>query len=250
MPKNSTVTQKFRACCRPSAWLILSAAVASILAGRAVVGPFVEAQTNPIVVENGLAGNPSSEWDVSAAGDPTIQGFAADISVNKGDTVSFKVKTDAPSYFIDIYRLGYYNGAGARKYASLTRSTAQTQPACLVDGATGLTDCGNWAVSASWSTAGAVSGIYLAKLKRVDNGGSSHMIFVVRDDARQADAVVQTSDTTWQAYNRYGGGSLYCNGPQSNSGTVYANSCASRSTKVSASIYSGFTTGASAFSAI
>jgi hypothetical protein len=36
-----------------------------------------------------------SEWDVSGAGDPSIQGFATDISVNKGETVSFKVKTDS-----------------------------------------------------------------------------------------------------------------------------------------------------------
>ena len=101
----------------------------------------------------------------------------------------------------------------------------------LVNGVTGLADCGNWAVSASWSTADAVSGIYVAKLTRTDNGGASHIVFIVRDDARQADVVVQTSDTTWQAYNRYGGGSLYCGGPHSNAGTVY--SCAGRATKVS-----------------
>ena len=66
-----------------------------------------------------------------------------------------------------------------------------------------------------------MSGIYIAKLKRVDTGGASHMVFIVRDDARKADVVMQTSDTTWQAYNQYGGGSLYCGGPQSNAGTVY-----------------------------
>ena len=88
-----------------------------------------------------------------------------------------------------------------------------------MDSTTGLVDCGNWELSASWSTAGAVSGIYVAKLNRLDTGGSSHIVFVVRDDARQADVVVQTSDTTWQAYNRYGGGSLYCGGPISNAGT-------------------------------
>ena len=45
----------------------------------------------------------------------------------------------------------------------------------------------------------------------------------MRDDARQADVVVQTSDTTWQAYNRYGGASLYCGVSigQLNAGTVY-----------------------------
>ena len=34
-------------------------------------------------------------------------------------------------------------------------------------------------------------------------------MFVVRDDASHSDMVVQTSDATWQAYNTYGGNSLY-----------------------------------------
>src|SRR6185295_2337912 len=67
----------------------------------------------------------------------------------------------------------------------------------------------------------------------IDTGGASHMVFVVRDDGRQADVIVQTSDTTWQAYNQYSGGSLYCGGPVSNAGTVYGSSCAGRATKVS-----------------
>src|SRR5207247_6196367 len=71
--------------------------------------------SNPIVCENTLPGNPSSEWDVTGAGDPTIQGFATDISVNKGGTVHLKVSTTAPSFQVDIYRLGYYGGMGARK---------------------------------------------------------------------------------------------------------------------------------------
>ena len=226
-----TLRRVFR---RPSARLILAGVAAFIFAGRGSMGPFVQAQTNPISAENAVGGNPSSEWDVSGSGDSTIQGFATDVSVNTGQTVSFKVKTDSSNYRIDIYRLGYYGGMGARLVAANVVPSAampQVQPACLVSGTTGLGDCGNWGVSASWSTVGAVSGIYVAKLKRTDTGGASHMVFVVRDDARQADVVVQTSDTTWQAYNQYGGGSLYCNGPVSNAGTVY--SCAGRATKVS-----------------
>ena len=45
---------------------------------------------NAIVTENQLAGTAQSTWDVSGAGDLTIQGFATDISVNKGETVRFK----------------------------------------------------------------------------------------------------------------------------------------------------------------
>ena len=79
----------------------------------------------------------------------------------------------------------------------------------------GLTDCGNWSVSATWTVpADAVSGIYIAKLVREDGtAGSSHMVFVVRDDDGASDMLFQTSDTTWQAYNEYGGASMYTGGP-------------------------------------
>ena len=92
-----------------------------------------------------------------------------------------------------------------------TASLPQTQPACKNDTApTGLIDCGNWAVSASWAVPStAVSGLYLAHLVRNDTGGSSLIPFVVRNDASHSDILFQTSDETWQAYNTYGGNSLY-----------------------------------------
>jgi hypothetical protein len=90
----------------------------------------------------------------------------------------------------------------------------QLQPSCLSDAATGLVDCGNWAPSASWSVpADAVSGVYVAKLVRGDTGGASHVVFVVRDDAGGSAVLFQTADTTWQAYNAYGGNSLYVGQP-------------------------------------
>lgn len=173
---------------------------------------------NPIAIENALPGNPPSEWEISGAGDASIQGFATDISVNRGQTVSFKISTPATSYRIDIYRLGYYGGLGARHVATVLPSVSlpQVQPACLNDAATGLVDCGNWAVSASWAVpASAVSGVYVAKLVRQDpeNGRASHIVFVIRDDSGGSALLFQTSDTTWQAYNEYGGNSLYTGAP-------------------------------------
>ncbi len=169
---------------------------------------------NAIVTENQLPGNPPSEWDLDNpdAGDLTIQGFATDISVNRGETVHFKIDTDAAAYHLDIYRMGYYDGDGARKVATVLPSATlpQSQPAPLFDATTGLTDCGNWAESASWDVpASAVSGIYFAKVIRDDNQGSSHIVFIVRDDASTSKLLFQTSDATWQAYNGYGGNSLY-----------------------------------------
>ena len=99
---------------------------------------------NEIVPENLLPGNPQSEWDISGAGDPSIQGFATDISVNTGETIAFKVGTASPAYRIDIYRLGYYNGAGGRRIATVKPSVPlpQPQPPCLTDMSVRLYDCG------------------------------------------------------------------------------------------------------------
>jgi hypothetical protein len=182
-------------------------ASAELLESRRLLSALTVAQ------ENQLSGTPQSVWDISGAGDTTLQGFSTDISVNQGQTVSFKIddKAAAP-YHLDIYRMGYYGGAGARKVATITSAQTQAtaQPAPLSDPTTGLIDCGNWSVSASWQVpADATSGIYFAKAIRDDTGGASHIVFVVRNDTGHSDMLFQTSDTTWEAYNDYGGNSLY-----------------------------------------
>ena len=202
-------------------FVVLTGGRSHIIQAQSSCGP----TTNPIVCENQKPGDPSSLWDVSGSGDSTIQGFATSISVTPGQTESFKINTSSNNYTIDIYRMGYYGGRGARKVASVTPVSNQNQPNCLTDGATGLVDCGNWAVSANWVVpADAVSGIYFAHLTRIDTGGESHIVFIVRESdtaSHHSDVVFQTSDTTWQAYNTYGGNSLYVGGPGNNPGRAY-----------------------------
>ncbi|WP_244426746.1 N,N-dimethylformamidase beta subunit family domain-containing protein, partial [Sinorhizobium sojae] len=185
------------------------------------------AATNPIVLENQKPGNPESEWGINGSGDSNIEGFATDISVNRGQTVSFKINTNSSNYRIDIYRLGYYGGMGARKVATIQHTGVQNQPTPLRDSTTGLVDAGNWSISASWAIpADAASGIYFAKLVRQDGvAGQNHIPFIVRDDSSQSDIIFQTSDETWQAYNPWGGANLYQgNGPATDSspGRAYA----------------------------
>lgn len=204
-------------------WAASAAALALAVATLVVVAPPAAAAPcdppieNPIACENSKPGNPPSEWDVSGAGSSSIQGFATEISVDQGETVEFKVDTPASAYRLDVYRMGYYGGSGARKITTVNPSASlpQSQPECLYQSSTGLTDCGNWSVSATWDVpADAVSGIYFAKLVRTDGTtGSSHVFFVVRDDDGASDVLFQTSDTTWQAYNEYGGNSLYTGEP-------------------------------------
>ena len=168
---------------------------------------------NEIACENTKTGTPSSEWQISGSGSASIQGFATDISVNRGSTIGFKVKATSTSYRLDIYRMGYYSGAGARKVATVNPTAPNTnQPNCQNQASTGLIDCGNWTQTASWAVpSDAVSGIYFAHL--VAGSDESHIVFVVRNDASTSDLFFQTSDTTWQAYNDYGGNSLYEGSP-------------------------------------
>ena len=138
--------------------------------GLATAAPTDSGATNAVVAENLLPGSDSSEWDVNGAGDPTIQGFATRMSVLPGETVELKVdSSDATEYRVDIYRLGYYSGKGARKVDSVQPcvSLPQSQPPPVTHPPTGLVDCDNWAVSARWIVpADAVSGLYIARLTR------------------------------------------------------------------------------------
>ncbi|MBW9052600.1 DUF4082 domain-containing protein [Rhizobium mesosinicum] len=179
------------------------------------------APVNIIVAENQKPGNPQSEWGIVGAGSSNIEGFATDISVDNGKTISFKINTNSNNYRIDIYRLGYYGGMGARKVTTIQHTGVQNQPNPLRNATTGTVDAGNWAVSASWTVPDdAVSGVYIAKLVRQDGTfGENHIPFIVRDDGSHSDIVFQTADETWQAYNGWGGANFYGgNGPATGQG--------------------------------
>jgi hypothetical protein len=167
---------------------------------------------NAITLENQKQGNPESEWGLENGASSSIEGFTTDMSYNIGSTVDFKINTDTGDYRIDIYRLGYYDGLGARYIGTLDHHTDPTfQPNPLFDSSTGLVDAGNWEVTDSWEIpSDATSGVYIAKLVREDGTfGENQIPFIVRNDAGQSDIVFKTSDETWQAYNSWGGNSVY-----------------------------------------
>jgi hypothetical protein len=165
---------------------------------------------NAIVTENALPGNPYSEWGVPNFRDNSIAGFATKMSLNRGETVRFKINVQSGvSFSLKIYRIGYYGGNGARLMADLGSFSGTIQPGGNYNSSTGLLDCSNWSESANWTIpSSAVSGFYIAKLER-SGGGSNHIAFIVRNDASNSDLYFQLPDATWQAYNGYGGNSLY-----------------------------------------
>src|SRR5262245_16037484 len=109
---------------------------------------------NEIIQENAIVEGRTdrSYWDVSNSNE--IEGFANDMSVNAGTRVDFKINVNGGAgsdYMVEIFRLGYYGGSGAREIAQWTNTNATVQPNALVNAATGTVDAGNWSVTDSWN---------------------------------------------------------------------------------------------------
>jgi hypothetical protein len=131
-----------------------------------------------------------------------IEGYCSHTSVRAGEPIDIFVSAKpATDVHIDIYRMGYYGGKGGRHITRLGPFAAKPQPTPPV-GQRRLREC-QWPrttrldVPREW-----VSGVYLGKLSCAGHRYQSYVIFVVRDD-RKGDILFQTSDTTWQAYNKW-----------------------------------------------
>ena len=160
---------------------------------------------NPVVAENCRRG--TGDW-LLARVDRRIEGFFDARTVNRGEEAVLRVRSEDPSFRIEVYRSGYYDDLGGRLVATVGPVRAARQPEPRRDRATGLASAANWSVSARFDTSDWPSGVYLAKL--VSSGGSEgQALLVVREDERASDLLVFISDTTFAAYNYWGGHSLY-----------------------------------------
>lgn len=162
---------------------------------------------------------PTGSWRVEPPADEAaVEGYASQISVAPGKKVQLHVSTNpAARYRVEVYRIGWYGGAGGKLLAcapSCTRDregTPQAVPA--PDPVTGELRAG-WQVTNEITVAPDwVSGYYLAKVVLTsgpDAGKSSGIPFVVRGpDGTQSAVLVVLPVNTWQAYNEWGGFSLY-----------------------------------------
>lgn len=163
--------------------------------------------SNPIPGENLLTGDPGwlSGPDATAH---EIEGYADRISVRAGDAISVRVSSStATTATWTLYRIGWYGGAGARAVRSGGPVAVAPQPSCPMDAGTGLVRCG-WTPAFTLTVdRDSVSGLYAVKLVRQD--GFTRFIPLIVTDDRRADLLVQASVQTYQAYNAWGGESLY-----------------------------------------
>lgn len=138
---------------------------------------------------------------------PAIEGYCSRQSVAAGEPLEIMVSTNPPGRFqIEIFRMGYYGGLGARLMTTLGPFQGRVQPDPEI-APRRLREC-RWEPStrinipADW-----LSGVYLGRLtllpdSTADAAWQSYIIFIVRDN-RPASIQFQSSDNTWQAYNRW-----------------------------------------------
>jgi hypothetical protein len=154
-------------------------------------------------------------WQVrTPAKNHEIEGYASRTSVNRGETLELFVSTSAHTYTIEIFRLGWYDGKGAQLMIPAVHRRGMLQRIPEPDPETGLIEC-QWSdpyllqVPISSDQSIWPSGVYLAKLTTSKPAAESYIHFVVRNDDRPSDLLFQTSVATYQAYNKWGGLSLY-----------------------------------------
>jgi DNA-binding beta-propeller fold protein YncE len=162
---------------------------------------------NPIPAENQKPGDASWHSGLNASAGQ-VELYTSTDSALAGDTIQVKVSIpQEEEVSAEVFRMGYYGGAGARKVWSGGPFKAQPQAACPRDPSTALVEC-NWTDTFSFQVGEDwVSGVYLVKVKRGD-GYKRFAPFVVRD-TRAAELLFQPAFMTYQAYNTWGGESLY-----------------------------------------
>ena len=191
---------------------MLAAATAACAAGVVLPGSLASDGTNPIQTENARPG--TTAWQSQDADETAIDGYASEASALPGDRLHFHVGTrPAARYHIEIYRLGWYGGAGARLLACIPagcgfsrvgepRPPGTPGPGGIVRAGWPVTD--ELTVPSDWTSG------YLMVRFRTQSGRVWTTYVILREPPTHRSAIlVQVPVNTWQAYNGWGGRSLY-----------------------------------------
>jgi hypothetical protein len=160
-----------------------------------------------VVAENRKPG--STGWQLTGTQTTgQIEGFANAAQATVGQTVALYVSSQAPTFHVEAYRMGYYGGAGGRLIWQSSELPGHVQAACPVTPGINMVSC-TWSPSLTFVVTPAwVQGEYLLKL--VGSGGQQNYIqFTIWDPASHATYVIMSGVLTDQAFNPFGGYDLY-----------------------------------------
>jgi hypothetical protein len=156
--------------------------------------------------ENALPGD--GDWRLRhRGGDRQIEGYADRVSVRPGETFHLHVSSASPGFRAEAFRMGWYRGAQARKVWTSSRIPARSQAVPAPLGPT-RTVSANWPPTTEVPTRGWPEGAYLIRLTD-DSGAQRYLPITVRSVHTAGRLVLVNAVATWQAYNTWGGHSLY-----------------------------------------
>ena len=150
----------------------------------------------------------TSAWRITDLGVPgAIEGYADQQSVLPGQSFRLYVSTTAKSFRVQAFRFGWYQGHQARLV--WTSPPAMGQHQIAVDTAPGThMVTAPWHPSLTVTTTNWPPGSYLLRLDAA-SGAERYVPITVRSASTKGAVVILNDNTTWQAYNAWGGYSLY-----------------------------------------
>ncbi|KAB8192804.1 hypothetical protein FH608_025440 [Nonomuraea phyllanthi] len=142
-------------------------------------------------------------WRITRRGaEHEIEGYADQVSVLPGESFRLRVSTTAPRFTAAAFRMG---ANPAKVWQSREVKGMRQEPMRLVDG---MASAAHWRPSLTVETAGWPEGAYLIRLD-ASTGAQRYVPVTVRSATTAGRVVIVNAVTTWQAYNLWGGRSLY-----------------------------------------
>ncbi|HEY5274554.1 MAG TPA: N,N-dimethylformamidase beta subunit family domain-containing protein [Acidimicrobiales bacterium] len=175
-------------------------------AARTSLGPD-GVESSVVIAENKLPG--TNAWRINPRHRKYIEGFASTTDAVRGDQVSLYVSTPARTFEVIAYRMGWYQGKGAREVWRSAPILAKIQPPCPVTSPVNMVSCDNWSPSAIVRiTPAFVPGDYLLKL--VGSGAQqSYVLLTVSQPSSRAAYLVIARSMTEEGWNTFGGYDFY-----------------------------------------
>jgi hypothetical protein len=148
----------------------------------------------------------TNDWRLHRTADQAaLAGFANHSSVLSGQSFALYVSSIYSRCIVDAFRIGWYRGGRARLvWSSEHRVPRQTEES--LDSSTN-TVTAPWEPTMLVSTGGWPPGAYLLRLST--DAGQCYVPIIVRSPDATGAVLLVHATTTWQAYNTWGGYSLY-----------------------------------------
>ncbi|RYP85378.1 hypothetical protein EKO23_12940 [Nocardioides guangzhouensis] len=153
----------------------------------------------------------SEGWRLARPAHPgVIDAYTTRPSGVPGEPIGLKVSTRSASYRVSAYRIGWYDGGSGHRVYRSRAVRGRVQPGARFAPYALRTVVAPWRRSLTIATTSSrwQPGVYVLKL-RTPSGAETQVPYVVSSPEAAGRVALVAPVTTWQAYNTWGGYSLY-----------------------------------------